>query len=171
MSLTGNYPEIYMQTNDKKYYLNIYENLPNSTIRWWMQIGFGAARKDVFVFDPCLRKEVHFSFHSDGNLHIRNGAKSKKYGIFKNRWFENPNPDLLKQLIYFRPANNSYPIVSGLANTPQTINQCYKFFKDDTLEHTIFPNMLFKVLLGAPTASTYRSFHKHGNEEPNIITG
>lgn len=60
-----------MFINDGKYYLNIFENLPEGGLRFWLQIGFSPSGRDTYIFDPRLKKEVHFSLHRDGNIRLK----------------------------------------------------------------------------------------------------
>lgn len=62
-----------MSNNDRKFYLNILENLPDEKKRFWLQIGLSPSGKDIYIFDPCLGKETHLSVHRDGNVQNRIG--------------------------------------------------------------------------------------------------
>ena len=158
-----------MSNNDRKFYLNIFENLPDKRIRFWLQIGFSQSRRDTYIFDPRLAKDVHFSVHRDGNVHIRNGKKSTKYVLFSSPWIVDPDPTHLKQFIYFRPADESYPIVDAMPETPATINHAFTFHDAATLDHTIYQNIVFKILLGPPTATTYKQHHRDINGDPDTF--
>lgn len=158
-----------MTKNDSKFYLNIFENLPDGKIRFWLQIGLSPSGKDTYIFDPRLKKEVHFSVHRDGNVHIRNGKENDKYSLFKNSWIVQPHTTNLKQFIYFRPAAESYPTVEDLPTTPQTINHVFTFKEASTMKHAIHQNMVFKILLGAPSATSYKQHHKDLNGDPDTF--
>ncbi len=158
-----------MSKNDGKFYLNIFENLLKGKMRFWLQIGLSPSGKDIYIFDPCLQKEVHFSVHRDGNVHIKNGKNNNKFSLFKNPWVTEPNPALLKQFIYFRPATTSYPIVDTLPSTLQTINHVFTFRDASTMEHTNYDNIIFKILLGPLTATTYKQHHRDINGDPDTF--